>query len=156
MDSYDELRDGMAREWPYPVNYGKENLIETEVLVIGGGIAGCHAAINATKKGAKVAVIDKAPIIRSGSGGAGVDHWGGVLTHPSSKITPEQASERGGGGPFASGDYYMGHVQYICSKESYDALLDVEKMGVKIRDEDDEFKGAPFRDEKTKQLFAYD
>jgi hypothetical protein len=29
-------------------------------------------------------------------------------------------------------------------------------MGGKIRDAEDEFKGADFRDEKTKFLFAYD
>ncbi len=29
-------------------------------------------------------------------------------------------------------------------------------MGVRIRDVDDEFKGADFRDEKTKLMFAYD
>ena len=41
-------------------------------------------------------------------------------------------------------------------KESYDALLDIEKMGVQIRDVDDEFAGAEFRDEETKLMFAYD
>ena len=35
------------QKWPYPVNYGKENEISTEVLIVGGGIAGCHAAISA-------------------------------------------------------------------------------------------------------------
>ncbi|MBW2221561.1 MAG: FAD-binding protein [Deltaproteobacteria bacterium] len=144
-----------ALEWPYPVNYGKENEVNTDILVIGGGVAGCHAAINAAKKGATVAVVDKAPIIRSGSGGAGVDHWGGALTNPRSKTTPEEAMKAGGGGPFSSGGYSLGHLRYITSKESYEALLDVEKMGVKIRDEDDEFKGAPFRDEETKLMFAY-
>jgi hypothetical protein len=29
-------------------------------------------------------------------------------------------------------------------------------MGIKVRDVDDLFVGAPFRDEKTKLLFAYD
>ena len=35
-------------------------------------------------------------------------------------------------------------------------LLELEKMGMKIRDSEDEFKGAEFRDEKTKLMFAYD
>ena len=63
------------KKWPYPVHYGKENEIETDVLFIGGGIAGSHGAISAAKKGARVAVVDKGPVIRSGLGGAGVDHW---------------------------------------------------------------------------------
>ena len=49
-----------------------------------------------------------------------------------------------------------GHTFYIPCMESYDALLDMEKMGVEIRDVNDEFAGAAFRDEKTKLMFAYD
>ena len=51
--------------------YGKENEIDTDVLVIGGGIAGCHAAISAVKKGARLSSLIKT-VIRSGLGGAGV------------------------------------------------------------------------------------
>ena len=39
-----------AVEWPYPVNYGKENEVEADVLILGGGVAGSHAAISAAKK----------------------------------------------------------------------------------------------------------
>jgi hypothetical protein len=45
---------------------------------------------------------------------------------------------------------------YIECREGYDRLLDLETMGAKIRDSEDEFRGAEFRDEKTKFLFAYD
>jgi len=140
-------------DWPYPVRYGEEKEISTDVLVVGGGIAGCHAAINAARKGVKVAIVDKGAVIRSGSGGAGVDHWHGALTNPCSKITPEQMIERMDKSP---NPYLMGHVEYIVMKESYDALLDIERMGVPVRDVNDEFVGAPFRDDKTKLMFAYD
>ena len=156
MSSYQEPVGRSLPEWPYPVNYGKENEVSTEILIIGGGIAGCHAAINAAKRGARVAVVDKASIIRSGSGGAGVDHWGGAFTNPRSKTTPEEAMKFGGGGPFSAGGYTLGHIRYITGKEAYDTLLDIEKMGVKVRDVDDEFVGAEFRDEETKLMFAYD
>ena len=43
-------RQGQAPPWPYPVDYDKEQEIETDVLVIGGGIAGCWAAISAARK----------------------------------------------------------------------------------------------------------
>jgi len=46
--------------------------------------------------------------------------------------------------------------RYIAAREGYDTLLEIEELGAKIRDTDDEFKGAPFRDEKTKFLFCYD
>ena len=46
----EEMTGKGAPAWPYPVNYGKENELSADVLVVGGGIAGCHAAINAAKQ----------------------------------------------------------------------------------------------------------
>jgi len=142
--------------WPYPVNYGKENEVNTDVLIIGAGLAGCHAAINAARKGAKVTVIDKGAVIRSGSGGAGIDHWHDACTNPCCKIDPEEMIESGASHGSMGGPYKSGHTAYITCKESYDALLDLEKAGMKFRDEDNEFEGAEFRDEETKMMFAYD
>ncbi|MCL6479345.1 MAG: FAD-binding protein [Peptococcaceae bacterium] len=51
------------------------NTIETDVLVIGGGLAGTNAAIGAAEKGARVVVMDKGKIERSGNIGGGVDHF---------------------------------------------------------------------------------
>jgi len=42
------------------------------------------------------------------------------------------------------------------ARESYGLLLELEKMGAKIRDTEDRFKGADFRDEGTKFLFNYE
>lgn len=143
-------------DWPYPVNYGTENEVSSDVLILGGGIAGCHTAISAAKKGANVVVVDKGAVVRSGSGGAGVDHWHGVCTAPCSKVTPEEMVEAGGPHGSIGGGFSVGHSNYITCVESYDTLLDCEKMGVKIRDEDNEFSGAEFRDEDTRLMFAYD
>jgi succinate dehydrogenase/fumarate reductase flavoprotein subunit len=44
-------------------------------LCVGGGIAGLMAAIQASDKGAKVIVADKANTVRSGSAGMGNDHF---------------------------------------------------------------------------------
>ena len=68
-------QEGTALEWPYRVQYGEERKIHTDVLVLGGGIAGCWAAISAARDGAKVAIVEKGATIRSGSGGSGCDHW---------------------------------------------------------------------------------
>jgi succinate dehydrogenase/fumarate reductase flavoprotein subunit len=157
MSIYEDPIGKSTPEWPYPVNYGRENEVSADVLILGGGIAGCHAAINAAKRGAKVAVVDKASIYRSGSGGAGVDHWHAAVTNPCCKINAEEMMEviKGYGNGVTS-EYGNGITFYILCKESYDALLDVEKMGVKVRDVDDEFVGAEFRDEETKLMFAYD
>jgi succinate dehydrogenase/fumarate reductase flavoprotein subunit len=146
-------RNGKVPEWPYPINYNRLNEVVTDVLVIGGGVAGLQAAISAAKKGVSIAVAERGHAKRSGAGGAGVDHWHGAVTNPCSKVTPEMYtracydSMKGWTG---------GHVRYIITKESWDTLLECEKMGVQIRDIHDEFKGADFRDEKTKLMFAYD
>jgi succinate dehydrogenase/fumarate reductase flavoprotein subunit len=152
-----DLLNPIAAEWPYPVNYGRENIVTADVLILGGGIAGCHAAVHAARRGAKVVVVDKGPVIRSGSGGAGVDHWHAACTNPCSKVTPEEMMEIVKVfGDYSYHEYGNGITCYIQCKESYDALMDIEGMGVKVRDVDDEFAGAEFRDEKTKLMFAYD
>ena len=43
-----------------------EHIIETDVLVIGGGIAGCFAAIKAKEKGVDVTLIDKGYVSKTG------------------------------------------------------------------------------------------
>ncbi len=146
-------REGTVPVWPYPVRYGYEHKIKTDVLVLGGGIAGCHAAINARRQGVEVAVVEKGAVKWSGSGGAGVDHWIAACTNPCSQITPEEYTEVA---MQSNGGYDCGPLRYISCRESWDALLDCEQMGMQIRDVKDEFKGADFRDEKTRLLFAYD
>jgi len=53
----------------------KKREIETDVLCIGGGIAGLMAAIRASECGSKVLVVEKADTLYSGSGGLGNDHF---------------------------------------------------------------------------------
>jgi len=143
-------------EWGYPIEYDKESEYQYDVIVFGGGLGGIHAAIAAAKKGSKVAVLDKGPVIRSGSGGTGVDHWHSVHTNPASKVTPDDAVEIYMKMPWFGEKFCMGHTRYIECMESWETLMDLEKLGVPIRDMDDEFAGAPFRDEKTKLMYAYD
>jgi succinate dehydrogenase/fumarate reductase flavoprotein subunit len=155
MSSWHEYvqKTGKIPDWPYPIDYGKVNDIITDVLVIGGGVAGLRAAISAARLGAKVAVLERGHAKRSGAGGAGVDHWHGAVTNPCSKVTPEMYTNA----CFDSMKGWTGgHVRYIITRESWDTLLECEKMGVQIRDVRDEFKGADFRDEETKLMFAYD
>ena len=53
----------------------KERHIETDVLCIGGGIAGLMGAIRAAEGGARVLVAEKSNVLYSGSGGMGNDHF---------------------------------------------------------------------------------
>ena len=49
--------------------------VTADVLVLGGGLSGCMAAINAADHGAKVVVVEKSHIERSGAAGTGNDHF---------------------------------------------------------------------------------
>jgi succinate dehydrogenase/fumarate reductase flavoprotein subunit len=152
-DWLDIIKSGPVPEWPYPIRYDQESRVQTDVLVLGGGIAGSHAAIAARRKGVKVTVVEKGATKWSGSGGAGVDHWLAACTNPCSQVTPEEYTEQV---IRSCGGYDCGALRYITCRESWDALLDCERMGLKIRDSEGEFKGAAFRDDRTELLFAYD
>ena len=146
-------RDAPLPEWPYPIRYGEESAIGADVLVLGGGIAGCHAAINARRLGARVVVVEKEATKWSGNGGAGVDHWLSACTNPCSRVSPEDLTQQA---MQDSGGYDCGPLRYVNARDGWDALLDCEQMGVQIRDVHGEFTGAAFRDPDTGLLFAYD
>ncbi|MFX1307991.1 MAG: FAD-dependent oxidoreductase [Promethearchaeota archaeon] len=109
------------------------------MLILGGGIAGCWAAIAVAKRGLKAIIVEKEATIRSGAGGSGCNHWESAATNPCSKVTPEELTlamikDHNG--------YNNGISHYIECKEFYDRLLDIEKLGGKVRDTEDKFKGA--------------
>ncbi len=144
-------KEGRPPEWPYPIRYEEEQEIEADVLIIGGGIAGCWAAISAARKGVNVALVEKAATVRSGAGGPGVDHWCDVPANPVSKVNPDEWAQRLAD---ASGGYSCGIGRQIQCRENYDTLLEMEQMGGKIRDTGDEFKGVEGRDDETKFLIS--
>ncbi len=140
-------------KWPYPNELDKEERVECDVLVLGGGMAGCYAAIAARRQGKSVVLVEKGATERSGAAGSGFDHWESACTNPCSGVTAEEIAnavidEQNG--------YSNGIARYIECEEGWHRLLDMESFGGKIRDTDDEFVGADFRDEKTKLMFAYD
>ncbi|MDR1589742.1 MAG: FAD-binding protein, partial [Oscillospiraceae bacterium] len=141
-------------KWPYPVKYDVENRIETDVLIIGAGVAGAMAGLLAARRGVKVAVVDKAPVEVSGSGGTGLDHYLDCYSNPDCAFSVEEIIS------VENHEGYMtprhDHRSYIHMKGAWDNLLELERLGLHFRDEEDEFKGAPFRDDKTKIMYAYD
>lgn len=140
-------------DWPYENEFGLTETAECDVLVLGGGMAGCFAAIAAARRGQRVILVEKGATEKSGSAGTGFDHWENACTNPCSGVTPEEIAwafvdEQNG--------YSNGIVNYIGCREGYDRLLDMERFGGKIRDTENAFRGADFRDEETGFLFAYD
>jgi succinate dehydrogenase/fumarate reductase flavoprotein subunit len=142
---------GAAPDWPYPIRYEDEQEVSADVLVIGGGMAGCWAAISAARKGAKVALVEKSATIRSGAVGPGVDHWCDAPNHPLSGVDPDEWAQRLTN---AFGGYSCGIGREIQCRENYDTLLELEQIGGKIRDTKDEWLGAEGRDEASKFMFS--
>ena len=88
-----------------------------DVLVLGGGLSGCFAAIAAARKGQQVILVEKGAVERSGAAGTGFDHWESACTNPCSRVTPEEIAwayvhEQDG--------YSNGILHYIECREGYD------------------------------------
>src|SRR5512138_3507361 len=141
--------EGHPPAWPYPLKYDQEQEVDTDVLIIGGGIAGCWAAISAARTGLRVALVEKSATIRSGSGGPGCDHWCDTASNPLSKVDPDEWAKK-----VTENGYSNGIGRQIQMRENYDTLLELEQMGGKIRDTEGEFKDEQGYDPKTKFLIS--
>ncbi len=115
--------------------------VETDVLVIGGGVAGCMAAIRASEHGVKVTVAEKSNTLRSGQTASGIDHTTAYIPdiHGKLGLTIEDLVEDHVQG-IAKG-FARREIIHFALREGYNRVLDLEKYGVKIRYEDSELPG---------------
>jgi succinate dehydrogenase/fumarate reductase flavoprotein subunit len=110
--------------------------IETDVLIIGGGLAGCMAGIKAAESDVSVTIVEKADTRASGCAGTGVDHiWAYI---------PPVHEKMG----YAIEDLVESHIKGIArgfidpellhfiARESYNRVLDLESFGLNFRFED--------------------
>jgi succinate dehydrogenase/fumarate reductase flavoprotein subunit len=107
-----------------------KNTVETDVLVIGGGMAGCFAAIKARDKGLDVTLVDKGYVSRAGqtpfAGSYAVYHpeWGHDLDAWMHQIN-------------TVGEYVNNRLwTELVFKDSYDRFQDLVSWGVDF-DKDD-------------------
>ncbi len=114
----------------------EENRLETDVLVVGGGIAGCFATIKAREQGASVVLVDKGFVGKSGQSpyargfmvfnpdwGHRLDVWMDYINKTSEYVNNRDWTE-------------------ITIKDSYARYQDLVSWGIKFRQDED---GQPIR-----------
>jgi succinate dehydrogenase/fumarate reductase flavoprotein subunit len=115
--------------------------VSTDVLVIGGGLAGCMAAIKASESGVKVIIAEKANTLSSGCAGTGIDHvWGYYpAIHEPMGWTIEDLMEDHT--QVIARGLINKELLHLVASEAYDRVLDLEKFGVNFRYKDSKWPG---------------
>lgn len=115
-----------------------DKIVETDVLVIGGGIAGCCTAAKAREHGLDVTVLEKSALVRSGSAGQGIDHFGsmfprdGVTTGELFKFHDRWQRALNGG------SFIDENLAYKIMDKAFWAFDELDKLGVTVRWDDGE------------------
>jgi len=112
---------------------------KSDVLVIGGGIAGCMAAIRASELVNDVILVEKCNTQRSGCATTGVDHvWTYIPPiHGEQGYTLEDIVEDHSN---AYGGFVDKRILRIIAENSFGRILELEKYGIEIRDENGDFR----------------
>jgi succinate dehydrogenase/fumarate reductase flavoprotein subunit len=115
--------------------------LETDVLIIGGGLAGCMAAIKASEYDVSVTIAEKANTLASGCAGSGIDHMWSYIppVHEKMGYTLEDLIESHTKG-IANG-FINGDLIHFIARESYNRMLDLERFGLTFRYEDSKVPG---------------
>ena len=109
----------------------KEEVVQADVLCVGGGIAGLMAAIGAADQGAKVVVADKANTVRSGSAGLGNDHFRCYIPEvhgPDMKPNLESLVRSQVGGPMRNASFLRTWME-----KSFDIVKLWESWGIPMK-----------------------
>ena len=112
-----------------------DRVIETDVLVVGGGVGGCPAACKAAEHGLNVALLEKSKIERSGQAGQGLDEIG---PFPRDGVTALDIVKRSHGTD--------PNVRYKILSNALWALEELERLGVNMRYTDGEYGWMPWFD----------
>ena len=115
--------------------------VDTDVLIIGGGLGGCMAAINAADRGIRVAVTDKSNTVASGAAATGIDHiWSYIppVHEPMGYSLEDMAEEHrlGMSSGFLKKDLFL-----LVAGSMYERVLDLERFGIRFRYEDSKAPG---------------
>ncbi|MBW1862763.1 MAG: FAD-binding protein [Deltaproteobacteria bacterium] len=121
-----------------------DKVIETDVLVIGGGIAGCCAAAKARDHGLNVTLIDKAAIERSGSAAQGIDHFDGLFPRDGMTTLDIVKGHERRGKAYHGGNFQNLNLVYKLADQAFWVFDELEKLGVTMRWDDGEPYWIPY------------
>lgn len=115
---------------------------EADVLIIGGGLAGCMAALKAAEgQGLRVILVEKSNTLASGCAASGIDHiWSYIPPiHEKMGYTIEDMAEDHRQG-IANG-LFREDLFYLVAGTIYERVLDLEKFGLQFRYEESKVPG---------------
>jgi succinate dehydrogenase/fumarate reductase flavoprotein subunit len=119
--------------------------VETDVLIIGGGLSGCMAAIRAAaNEGLRVTLVEKSDTRASGKAGTGVDHFWSYIPPVHEKMgytIDDMREDYFLSAPGAIPAFSRGDLWYLVASTMYDRVLDLEKFGINFRYEDSQVPG---------------
>ncbi len=116
-----------------------DRVVETDVLVVGGGIAGCPAAIKAAEHGLEVTLAEKSKPERSGMASQGIDHCG---EYPREGVTLlDLVGGWEGWQRVYNGDgrWFDPNVIYTYYENALWALEELEKLGIPMKWDDGKY-----------------
>ena len=118
--------------------------IEADVLVIGGGLAGCRAAIEAAESGVETVIVDRGTIGRFGATNCAL--WSIQAPFGPRGIDPRDSPEQMFKDIVIYGRWLGNqNVIEVIANTACDRILDLERYGVKFRKtEDGRFYQTPF------------
>ena len=115
--------------------------IETDVLVIGGGLAGCMAAIKASESNVSVTIAEKSHTKASGCAGTGIDHiWAYIPSlHKMMGYSMEDLIESHT--KATAQGFIDSEIIHLIARESFNRMLDLESFGLNFRFDDSNLPG---------------
>ncbi len=111
--------------------------VATDVLIIGGGLAGLNAAMGAAEAGASVAIAEKGRIERSGDIGGGVDHFLAFLNEGASWDSQDAFLEYVQ--KVGRGTAHLSHIESTYCAELPDAIARMARIGNPLTQDDGSF-----------------
>ncbi|MBW2095945.1 MAG: FAD-dependent oxidoreductase [Deltaproteobacteria bacterium] len=116
--------------------------VETDVLIIGGGLAGCMAAVKAGEtEGISVTLVEKSNTVASGCAASGIDHVWAYIPEIHEKMgytLDDMADDHRIGISFG---FFRRDLFDLVAGTMYARVLDLERFGIRFRYEESEIPG---------------